>query len=84
MICAANLFKLTWICELALGILRGCSHPGRVLMPRRSLLLCKPSPDCVSGNVLGYCSALQLGYYGPGADSALQSLYPAGERRQYC
>lgn len=72
-------FKLTLICGSAGWSWRACSHAGWVLLPRRSPLLCKPCPDCAAGNVSDCCSPLQLGYCGPGTDSASQSPYPGGE-----
>lgn len=78
------MFSCTGICGVAQGTWRARGPPGRALMPRRSLPLCKPSPDCAPGNVSGYCSALQSGYHGHDTESASQSLCPGGTQHTVC
>lgn len=64
--------------ELAVRIWKVCSHSEMVLMPRRSPLLCRPSPGCAAGSVSGCCSAPLLGYYGPDRALKSQRPYPGG------
>lgn len=79
--CLESLNTNTLKCELAVGIGKVCSRFGMALMPRRSPVLCKPSPDCAAGSVSGCCSALRLGYYGADTASDSQRPYPGGQRQ---
>lgn len=82
--CLENVNTNTQKCELAVGIGKVCSHSGTALMPRRSPILCKPSPDCAAGSVSGCCSALRLGYCGADTASDSQRPYPGGQRQVHC